>query len=104
MREEGRHEAEDDEHPQGAKEVRHPVCKVVFGLAGEERKGNEDGQRDNQSFNDQARVVEAGDHRDTVRLQSSKTCEKRQVDGVAASLPVRKKPGPDRVSFTSALT
>jgi hypothetical protein len=33
LRKEGRHEAEEDEHPQGAEQVGCPVREVVLGLA-----------------------------------------------------------------------
>ena len=44
VREEGGHEAEDDEHPEGTEEVGHPGCEVILGLAGEERKEDENSE------------------------------------------------------------
>ena len=42
-REEASHESEDDEHPQGTKQIRLPRGEVVFALAGEEREEAEHG-------------------------------------------------------------
>ena len=44
------HEAEDDQDPQGPKQIRHPVCEVVFGLACENGKSHEDGAGNDQSL------------------------------------------------------
>jgi len=62
VREEGRHEAEKDDDPQGAEEVGLPGCEVVFRLAGEEGEDEEDAEGEDQGFDDDAGVVELGIH------------------------------------------
>ena len=85
--EEGRHEAEDDEHPQRAEKIRHPGRKVVLGLAREEREREEDPQREDQGLDDNPTIVEGGDDADAVGLEGGEAAQKKQVGGVGLALP-----------------
>ena len=85
LREESGHEAEDDENPECAEEVRHPACEVVLGLAGKERKGDEDGEGENECLEHDPGLEHAGDDRDAVCFECGEGCEEGEVhrlDGV----------------------
>lgn len=71
VREEHGHEAEDDEHPERAKQVWNPAREVVLGLASEERERDEDAKREDESFDNDLGIVEGSDYRDGVRLGRS---------------------------------
>lgn len=88
VREESGHEPENDEDPQRAKEVGHPTCKVVLGLASEEGQGDEDAEGDDERFNDNARLVEGRDDTDGVCLEQSEGAEEDEICWIALPLPV----------------
>ena len=71
VREERRHEPEDDEHPERAEEIGHPACEVVFGLAGEQGQGDEDTKRENKCFDHNPGFVEGRDDADGVGFEHS---------------------------------
>lgn len=66
VREESSHEPEDDEQPQPAEEVWHPVREIVFGLACKQSQGDEDSERDDEGLHNDARVVEGSHDADGV--------------------------------------
>ncbi|KAI7977022.1 hypothetical protein EIK77_002532 [Talaromyces pinophilus] len=61
VREESSHESEDDEQPQRAEEVWHPVREIVFGLACKQSQSDEDSERDDEGLHDDARVEHESD-------------------------------------------
>ena len=85
--EEGRHEAEDDHNPQGAEEVGHPAGEIVFCLAGEQSQEDKDAQCDDECFDNDARLVEGGDHTDAIRFKSGKAGEEDYVCWVGLAFP-----------------
>lgn len=72
VREESSHEPENNEQPQPTKKVRHPVRKIIFGLAREQSQSDEDSQRDDEGLHDDTRVVEGGHDADGVGFEGSK--------------------------------
>ena len=86
-REEGRHEAEDDEHPERAEEIRHPAGEIVLCLAREERKREEDAEGEDEGLDNDAGVVEGGDDADAVGFEGGEAAEEEQVGRVGLALP-----------------
>jgi hypothetical protein len=95
-REESGHEPENDQQPQRAEQVWHPVRKIIFGLACEERQGDEDPQRDDECLHDDPGIVERGDDADRVGFESGEGGKKEQIRWVAFALPVCQEHKPDR--------
>lgn len=87
-REESSHEAEQDEEPQGPKQIRHPACKVIFGLAGKEGEGDEKAHRDEERLYHDPGVVERSHDADGVAFEDCECAEKEEIGGVALALPV----------------
>lgn len=87
MREESGHEAENNEHPQRAEEIGHPAREVVFGLAREQGKGDEDAERENECFDHNPRFVEGCDDADRVGFQNGEPAQEQEVGGIAFPLP-----------------
>lgn len=87
-RQEHGHKPEQNHEPQRAKQVRHPVREVVLGLAGEERQGDEDAQRQNERLHDDLGVVEGCYHADGVGFEEGEAGEEEEVCGVGLALPV----------------
>lgn len=79
VREESRHEAEDDENPEAAEEIRHPRRKVVLGLACEDCQGDKDSRGDDERFQNNLRLVEGHDDRDGVSLKRRETAQEEQI-------------------------
>lgn len=77
--EEGRHETEDDEHPETTKEIRHPRGEVVLALTCEHGKGDEDGRGDDEGFEHDFGLIEGDDDRDGVSLQRGEPAQEEKV-------------------------
>lgn len=86
--EEHGHEAEEDEAPQRAKQVRHPRCEVVLGLAGEGGQEDEDACREDDGVEHDGRLVERHDDAHRVRLGEGEEREEEEVGRVGLALPV----------------
>lgn len=66
VREERRHEPEENQEPKAPEEIGHPVGEVVFGLAGEQGERDEDAEGEDERLDDDAGVIEGGHHADGV--------------------------------------
>lgn len=86
--EERGHEAEQDQAPQAAEQVRHPRREVVLRLAGEQREEHEDPARQDHGVQDDAGLVERHDDRDGVGLEQREAREEEKVRRVRLALPV----------------
>lgn len=86
--EEHGHEAEEEQAPEGAKQVRHPGGKVVFRLAGEEGQGEEDAAGEDDGVEDNGGAVKGDDDGDGVGLGEGEEREEEEVGGVGLALPV----------------
>jgi hypothetical protein len=95
--EEGGHEAEDDEHPECAKEVRHPACEVVLGLAGEYSEGDEDGEGEDERLQHDPGLEHAGNNRNAVGFECSERCEEGEVHRLGSALVAGRCAGHTRV-------
>lgn len=84
--EESSHEAEQDQHPERTKQVRHPAGEVVLGLTGKERQGDEDAEREDERLQDDSRLVHAGNHRNAVGLKCGEGGEEGEVHGLCILL------------------
>ena len=87
VREEGSHEAKQDQHPQAAEEIRHPTREVVLGLAGKQRQSQEDAHGEYEGLEHDLALVEARDDGDGVGLQAGEASEEDQVRRVGFALP-----------------
>lgn len=88
LRKEHVHEAEEDEGPEGAEEVRHPGSEVVFGLAGKERQEDEYTCRQDHGVEDYVRLVERDYYADGVCFGQREGGEEEEVSWVGVPLPV----------------
>lgn len=86
--EEGGHEAEEDEAPEGAEQVRHPGGEVVFGLAGEEGEEDEDAAGQDHGVEDDLGLVEGDDDGDGVGFEEREAREEEEVRRVGFALPI----------------
>lgn len=86
--EESSHESEEDQAPQRPEKVWHPGCKVVFGLAGEERESDEDSGCEDHGLKDDTGVEEGGYDGDGVGFEAGEAGEEDEVHGVGFALPV----------------
>lgn len=86
--EEGGHEAEEDEAPEGAEEVGHPGGEVVLCLAGEEGEEDEDAGGEDDCVEDDFGLVEGDDDGDGVGLGEGEEAEEEEVCRVGLALPV----------------
>ena len=80
------HEAEDDENPECAKEVGHPACEIVLGLAGEEGEGDKDGEGEYKRLKHDPGLEHAGDNRDAVGFECGECCEEGKVHRLGSML------------------
>lgn len=87
-REEGSHEPKQNESPQSSKQIWHPACEVVFCLTGEDGQGDEDSKGQDESLNDNTRIVEGCDHADRVCLECRENTQEEQIGRIALALPV----------------
>ena len=85
--EEGRHEAEQNQHPQRSEEVRHPARKVVLGLARKQAQRHEDAQCEYDRLQHNVAIREGDDDRDRVGLHGSEPGEEQEVGGIRFALP-----------------
>lgn len=90
LREEGRHEAEQDKDPERAEQVGHPRREVVLGLASEERQGDKDAESEDERFDHDPAIVEGGNDADAVCLKTREARKEDEVHRVGLSLPERK--------------
>ncbi|KAJ8132238.1 hypothetical protein O1611_g1383 [Lasiodiplodia mahajangana] len=87
--EEGSHEAEDDQAPERAKQIRHPRREVILGLACEQSEEYEDTTGENYGVQHDLCLVERDDDRDGICFKQGKTGEEEKVCRVGLALPVR---------------
>lgn len=87
-REERRHKPKQNEEPQPAEQIRHPVREVVFGLAREEGEGDEHAEREHEGLHDEPGVVEGGYDTDSVGFHDGEAREEEEVGRVAFAFPV----------------
>lgn len=73
VREEGCHEAEDDDNPEGTGKIGDPAGKVVLGLAGEEGECDKDTKREDQSLKHNLALEEGCDDTDRVCFHCGET-------------------------------
>lgn len=87
VREEHGHEPEQDQHPQRAEQVWHPVREVVFALACEQAQCNKDSECENDRFEHNLRVREGDHDRDSVRFHRRESREESQIGWIRLALP-----------------
>lgn len=73
VREEGCHEAEDDDNPKSTGKIRDPAGKVVLGLTGEKSECDKDTQRKDERLKHNLALEEGCDHTNRVRLHGGET-------------------------------
>lgn len=88
VREEGGHEAKEDEAPEGTEKVGHPRGEVIAGLAGESGEEDEDAGGEDDGVEDQAGGVEGDDDGDGVGFEEGEAGEEYEVSRVRLALPV----------------
>lgn len=88
VREEGGHEAEENEAPQPAEEVGHPRGEVVLGLAGKGREENKNPSGQKDGVENDGGLIEGDDDGDGVRLEEGEAGQEEQVGRVRVALPV----------------
>jgi hypothetical protein len=89
VREERRHEAEQDHYPERAEQVRHPACEVILGLAREQGKRDKDAECEDGGFDHDLGVCERYDDRDGVGFHGSEATKEQQVGRIRLALPER---------------
>ena len=85
--EESRHETKDDQNPQGAKQIGHPVCEIIFGLAGKQGQTDEDAEGENQGLNDDSTLVEGGHDRNAICLETREPGQEQHVGRIGLAFP-----------------
>ena len=99
VRKEGGDQAEEDEDPEPAEQLRHPGREVVLGLAREQRQGEEDAEREHGGQQDRVALapllVDGHDDRDGVGLERGEAGQEGQVGRVRLALPVGQEHEPD---------
>lgn len=91
VRQEGGHEAKDDQDPKSTKEIWRPGGEVIFALAGKQRQEDEYRSSEDECLQHDPAAVEARYHTDRVCLQSSKASQEDQVRGIALPFPEGKE-------------
>lgn len=96
IREERRHEAENDQDPQATEEIRHPGREVVLGLTRKDCQGDENGRGYDECFQYNLRLVEGDNDGDGVSLERGESAQKQQVCWVGFPFPEGQEHEADR--------
>lgn len=88
IREEHRHEAEQDEAPQRTEQVWHPRGEVILGLASEEGQEDEDACGEDHRVQNNGCLVEGDNNGDGVCLCKSEERQEEKVGRVRFAFPV----------------
>lgn len=87
VREECVHEAEQDHHPDRAKQVRHPRREVVLCLASEQAECDEDAKGEDDCFEHNLGIGERDNDGDAVGFHGGESSKEDQVHGIRLALP-----------------
>lgn len=82
VREEGCHEAEDDDNPKSSSKIRDPAGKVVLGLAGEKSECDKNTEREDERLKYNLALEKGCDNTDRVRFHRGEASKEEQIGRV----------------------